>query len=204
MTHGALEDNFAQREIKSLIEKFEIERIIETGSYFGWSAKIFSTFVNKVDSIELNRDYFSRAKRNLEGFGNVNLHLGDSVKVMRKIIDEDEKKLLIFLDAHWQNHWPILDELNVIKEKKLKPVICIHDFFVPNGNKLRIGDNFVTVMEGKGSKFGYDQYKSTVLNFDYIKESIEGIFPEGFSFHYNNQVDLVDSGLIFIYPNTND
>jgi hypothetical protein len=205
MNHGALEDSFARQDIESLIKRFQIKRVVETGSYYGWSTKIFASLVEVVDSIEIEKQYFNRAKNNLQSTHNVNLHLGDSVEVMEQILKDGESNVLFFLDAHWKDHWPILNELNVIKNKNIKPVICIHDFFVPGGKKLRQpGGGFIIDQTYEGSKFGYDDHNSVPLDFDYIKETIKEIYPDGFSYHYNTDIDKVDSGLIYIYPTQND
>jgi len=205
MDYGALEDSFAKQDIESLITRFDIKRVVETGSYYGWSTKVFASLVESVDSIEIEPNYLEEAKKHLEGITNVNLHLGDSVAVMNEIVSENEKNILFFLDAHWQEHWPILNELGVIKNKKLKPVICIHDFFVPGGTKLRqTNGRIVSKHYFDGSKFGYDEFNSVALDFKYIENSLKEIYGEDFNYHYNTNTDKVDSGLIYIYPSNND
>jgi predicted O-methyltransferase YrrM len=205
MDYGALEDSFAKQDIESLITRFGIKRVVETGSYYGWSTKVFASLVESVDSIEIEPNYIEEAKKHLEGITNVNLHLGDSVTVMNEIVSENEKNILFFLDAHWQEHWPILNELEVIKNKKLKPVICIHDFFVPGGTKLRQKNGrIVSKHYFDGSKFGYDEFNSVALDFKYIENSLKEIYGEDFNYHYNTNTDKVDSGLIYIYPSNND
>ena len=202
MKNGALDDKIIYQEIKNLIDKFNITRVIETGTFLGWSTQVFANIVSTVDTIEINTEYVTKAKQNLQNFSNVNVHLGDSVSMLDQLINENETNLLVFLDAHRQGQWPILQELNVLKNKNSKPVICIHDFFVPGGTKIRThwGD-LIDHPENKGSKFGYDMYKNIPLDYEYIKDSLYEIFPEGFSYHYNSEVEKVDSGLIFIYPN---
>lgn len=202
MKYGALEDKIIYQEIKNLIDKFNITRVIETGTYLGWSTKVFADLVSMVDTIEVNSEYYKTAKQNLQNFSNVNIHLGDSVVMLDQLINQNETNLLVFLDAHWAEHWPILQELNVLKNKNSKPVICIHDFFVPGGNKIRNAKgDLVDDPESEGSKFGYDIYQNIPLDYEYIKDSLYEIFPEGFSYHYNSEIERVDSGLIFIYPN---
>ncbi len=201
MNKGALEDRYAKLEITKLIEKFSIKRIIETGTYKGWSTKEFATICDKIDTIEINSTYIQEAYDFLKEVKNVNIHEGSSPEVMRNIIKEGEENLLIFLDAHWENYWPVKDELNVIIEKNIRPVICIHDFFVPGGNIFV--DKYGRRINSKdGSKFGYDQYNGVALDLNYISEELNKLYPEGFEYHYSTQVSEVDSGLIFIYPKT--
>jgi hypothetical protein len=203
MECGALDDFFAKKEITELVKKFKINRIVETGTYLGWSTKILSDMVNNVDTIEVNKIYYNRSKLNLSDKKNINTHYGNSPEILNKIINKREN-ILFFLDAHWDKYWPLKDELNVISEKKIKPVICIHDFFVPNGNLLRQGNNFIIVEEGKGSKFGYDEYENQPLTFDLIKKEIYMIYGDDYEYHYTEQIEKVNSGIIYIYPKKND
>jgi predicted O-methyltransferase YrrM len=189
MIKGALEDKFVYDEFKKLINSHKINKIIETGTYHGWSTKKLSEFGVNVFSIEISEENFEIAKKNIseEKINNVEIILGSSPKILEKIIDYNEENLLVFLDAHWHNYWPIHDELNVFIEKKIKPIIIIHDFYVPDEN-------------GK-PKFGFDRYGEQNLDFKYIESFINKIYNEdGYNFHYNNKIDCVDSGLIYIYP----
>lgn len=204
MNKGALEDKHCRSDIESLVKKHNIKRIIETGSYKGWSTKILASFCEKVDTIEINDEYIAEAVAHLTEVSNVTIHKGSSPDVMEKIISENEKNLLIFLDAHWGDYWPINDELKVCYKKNIRPIICIHDFFVPGGNIIKdITDN-VSINPGLGSKFGYDQYRGKALDLNFIINELEMIYPNGFDYHYSNAVDEVDSGLIYIYPKEND
>jgi len=184
MEKGAFEDRFAFEEISKLIDKFKIKRIVETGTYLGWSTKKLCEFGINVDSIEINEEFYDEAKKNLK-FKNLKLHLGNSVDVLSEIIKEDEKNLLLFLDSHWYD-LPLLKELNILAEKKINPVILIHDFFVPD--------------EDGNAKFGFDSYDGNELNFNLIQNHIENIYGGIYEFHYTTEVDCVDSGIIYIYP----
>lgn len=189
MTRGALEDKFAYQEFTKLIEKFNVKKIIETGTYYGWSSIKLSEFNIPVFTIEYSKENYNIAEKNIneKKINNIKLILGSSPDILKEIIMEGEENLLLFLDAHWYDYWPIHDELRVCIEKKIKPIIVIHDFFVP---------------DGKGSsKFGFDKYKTQNLDFDYIKNHIVELYGENnFEYHYTEHIDTVDSGLIYIYP----
>jgi predicted O-methyltransferase YrrM len=190
MTKGALEDFFVKEEFKKLIEKFNIKRIIETGTYHGFSSTVLSEFNIPVQTIEISEDNYNIAKNNLinKNITNVEVILGSSSEILKNIINENENNLMLFLDAHWHHYWPIHDELNVCIDKKIKPVIAIHDFFVPNEN----GE----------PKFGFDRYYGQNLDLNYIQEHLDKIYGlNHYSYHYNDKIDCVDSGLIYIYPN---
>lgn len=189
MTKGAIEDLNAYNEFKKLINNFKIKKIIETGTYYGWSSIKLSEFGLPVKTIEFSTQNYNIAKNNIEEkkLHNVEVILGSSPNILNEILNDNEKDLLLFLDAHWGNYWPIHDELKVCIEKKIKPVIVIHDFYVPDNN-------------GK-AKFGYDSYNGQNLDYKYIEKFLITIYGEnGFSYHYTDKIESVDSGLIYIYP----
>ncbi len=102
-----------------------------------------------------------------------------------------EDNVIIFLDAHGGDYWPILDELKVIREKKIRPFIIIHDFFVPDEK------------DNSKAKFGYDSYNGIKLDLNYIKESLLKIYR-----NYNDNIHTyvysysisptLNSGVIYI------
>lgn len=169
----------------SLCEKYKLTKVVETGSYHGGSAKILSRYIRSIHTIENDPDLYKIAKDNLKGLPNVTLHFGSSQEVMEDILLEKEKNIFFFLDAHWDIYWPLLDELKVIAKKRIKPVIAIHDFFVP-----------------PDGKFGYDAHPrdGTILNFEYIKDSIEEIYHGKYEYFYNDKCSDINSGVIYIYP----
>jgi hypothetical protein len=137
---------------------------------------------NKFELIE------KEAVEHLKDTNNVTIHKGSSPDVMKNIISYDEKNLLVFLDAHWEDYWPVNDELKVLYERNVQPVICIHDFFVPNKNG--------------GAAFGFDKYGDQKLDLDYIKDFLNEIYGEGkYDYYYNSESDNVGQGVIYIYKN---
>lgn len=186
MSRGALEDKFAFGEVKKIVQERGIKRIIETGTYYGWSTKKLCELNLKVDTIEINESFFRSAKKSLEGL-NIGLYLGDSVKVLNEIIQEGEKDLLIFIDSHW-GELPLLEELKVIENKKIEPVILIHDFFVPD--------------ENGNAKFGFDTYKDVKLCIEYIQDSLDKIYTNGYDFYYTSEIEFINAGTIYIIPKT--
>jgi hypothetical protein len=168
-----------------LCAKYKLTKFIETGSYHGDTAKIVSRYIRDVHTIENNPELFKISQENLKNCLNVKLHFGSSQEVLKNILSEKEENIFFFLDAHWGIYWPLLDELQVIAEKQIKPVIAIHDFFVP-----------------PDGKFGYDAHPEdgTVLNFSYIEESIEKIYDGKYEYFYNKECSDINSGIIYIYP----
>ena len=188
MIQGALEDNFVYQEFKNLITRFNIKKIIETGTYYGWSTMKLAEFGIDVTTIEYSEENYKIAIDNFSktNFSNIKGLFGNSPEVLREILTNEDNDVILFLDAHWYDYWPIHDELKVCIDKKIKPVIIIHDFFVP--------DEYGT------PKFGFDRYENQNLDFNYIKSFLDEIYGEdNYDYHYNSESDNVGQGVIYIY-----
>jgi predicted O-methyltransferase YrrM len=190
MEQGALEDNFVYQEFKNLVSKFNINKIIETGTYYGWSTIRLAELGVQVITIESQEENYTIAVENISKskLTNIKPILGNSPEVLKEILTEEDNNTILFLDAHWYDYWPVHDELSVCIEKNIKPVIVIHDFFVPdvNGNP----------------KFGFDKYGDKILDLNYVKNFLDKIYGEKkYGYHYNNESDNVGQGVIYIYRN---
>lgn len=187
MIKGAFEDKYLRLELQKLIEDFNIDTIVETGTYKGWSTNILAQTNKKIITIEVNEESYKEAKEFNSKNSNIDFYLGSSQKVIDEVIQKSASHVLFFLDAHWGKYWPLLDELEVIHEKSLiSPVIIIHDFFVPDGT-------------GK-AKFGYDKYGNTILNYEYVKPKMDKIYGEEKYIHYCLQESETNAGVGIFIP----
>lgn len=169
-----------------LAKKHNCTTFFETGTWHGKTAQEVCRHIKEVITVEVNEQFHEIASKNLQGIGNVKLVLGSSPEVMEQTLSNNQEGLIFFLDAHWHEDWPLLDELRVIAEKNIKPVIMIHDFFVPgaDGNAL----------------FGFDSYQNQPLNYEYVREGLEKIYGvDGFNYFYSDKVEL-NSGLLYVEP----
>lgn len=188
-------DRFIKIELAILCNKFNVKTIVETGTFKGGSTLEFCSLADKVFTIEINKTYYETNTKLFQQHEQLPITAiqGTSPIEMRKIVKGVYGKFtspaLFYLDAHWHKYNPLLDELKVIKELKLKDcLIAIHDFKVP------------------GKKFGYDRFSDgTEYTFDFIKKSIEQIYGvDGYSYHYNSEAEGANRGIIFIYPKTQE
>lgn len=170
-------------------EKFNWNTFIETGTDKGWSTKIISKYFDKVYSCEIEQDRWKYYTNILEN-KNITILNGSSVDCLPKFFEEiGNDNFFLYLDAHWNGNWPILDELRLVAEWGYKPVIIIHDF-----------DN--------GLGFQFDRYRKEgeeteyLLNFDYVKESIEKIYgKDGYIFETNKEsFNYIKIGCAYFYP----
>lgn len=168
-----------------IAKRYNLTTFLETGTYLGWTSKIVSNYFEKVITIENNYQYYLEAVENLKENKNCYLYHGSSYEVMDKILKEGDDKIFFFLDAHWYEELPLLNELKIIKDKKIKPIIAIHDFFVPDENGM--------------AKFGFDTYGDQRLDFEYIKKALIEIYGEKFYIKFSSE-STNNSGVIYILP----
>lgn len=181
-------DTFAKDKMKKLIQKNGIKTVIETGTFIGSTTRHFSEWAEKVHTVELNPSNFSQARNNLSDKQNINFYLGNSSEVLDQILSGINKDELIFcfLDAHWNEYNPLLDELAVIAKHGFRPIIAIHDFKVPHHPEL-----------------GFDQYGEIVYEWAWIEEAVKKIFHGvTFTVEYNFKATGAKRGIVYLYMET--
>jgi hypothetical protein len=175
-------DLYIKQEIEKLILKFDIENVIETGTFMGSTAKVLSTMVKNVYTIELNDEHYNESNAYLKDLSNVKIIKGDSKEELDKIIPDLKGNTLCYLDAHFYVVCPLMDELKMIAKHKLKPIIVIHDFKVPGKPEL-----------------GFDAWNNQEFTWEWIKPVIEEIYGvNGYSYYYNSIAEGAKRGVIYI------
>lgn len=183
--HGFESDEIAAQRVKKLLQDFNVDLAVELGTYLGGTARRLAMMCQTVVTIEINIDHYARAAKTLEPCHNVALLFGSTVDVLpillRGLI---HKSLLFWVDSHWEANNPLLQELAIIAEHKIKPVLCIHDFKVLGHPEL-----------------GFDTYKDIVYEWSWIKPSIEMIYGvDGYEIEYNSLAEGAKRGIVYITP----
>jgi hypothetical protein len=178
--------------IEQLAKKHNLKAVIETGTFYGNTTARFTELGLPVKTIESQPLQFKAAYDNLKakGFdidqwdkGTIHLIQGHSQNCLNEVIKSTGvDSILFYLDAHWESHLPLLDELKHIAASGVKAVIVIHDFYVPN------------------SDFGFDTYHGQKLDFQFIEPCLSAIYPKGYNYFYNTVAEGHKRGLIFIEP----
>ena len=178
--------------IEQLAKKHNLKAVIETGTFYGNTTARFTELGLPVKTIESQPLQFKAAYDNLKakGFdvdawdkGTIHLIQGHSHNCLNEVIKSTGvDSILFYLDAHWESHLPLLDELKHIAASGVKAVIVIHDFYVPN------------------SDFGFDTYHGQRLDFQFIEPCLSAIYPKGYNYFYNTVAEGHKRGLIFIEP----
>jgi len=181
-------DTFLKERIQKLIEQYGIKTIVETGTFKGSTTVQFANMVDTVYTTEVNPEYYAEATKKFldKSIENIQHNLGSSVDILPKILPSipQPQVVLFFLDAHWGPNNPLLEELQIIADHKLQPVIAIHDFKVPGHPEL-----------------GYDTYGGQDYEWEWIKDKVEIIYgKDGYQVSYNAEAVGMKRGVIFITP----
>lgn len=178
-------DIYIKEQIEKFRDEFQIKEAIETGTHQGNSTDELGCIFGKVTSIEINVTYFTNCSKRFINRKDISMIKGNSPDVLIRILKTRIQPILFYLDAHWGNYNPLLDELSAIIYYGFnKSVICIHDFKVPERD------------------FGFDKFPNGKnYEFNEIKESIEKLYGKnGYEYFYNNKASGANRGIIFIYP----
>lgn len=198
-------DSFLKAKFEEVCKNYDIDTIIETGTYRGATTVQLAKMCNNVHTIEINEANFNEAKKRIDACEDklkIRQIFGSSEDVLDYLvpcIGEDLEqctvlykklyRIFFFLDAHWGDYNPLLDELKILAQLNIKPVIAIHDFYNPNH-----------------PDYGFDTYEDGKLIYDYayIEKSLEvlynGKLNEAFTIEYNGESEGAKRGVIFIYP----
>ena len=182
-TEAFNKDRYVLHEVKKIIKKYNIKNIFETGTYLGATTKVLSALVQNIYTVECNSSYFKKSEEFLKNCKNVKMYLGNSPEIMSKIIPNLKGNTLFFLDAHWYNYCPLIDEIKTIeKYKKENPVLIVHDFKVP------------------GKNFGYDSYNGQDYEYSWVEPHIKSLYSNKFTYKYNDVAEGSNRGVLYIFP----
>jgi len=98
---------------------------------------------------------------------------------------EGQDRHFFFLDAHWGNVCPLLDELDAIAQAGIRPVIMIHDWQVPDRPDL-----------------GHDYFPDgRPFALEHITTALDLIYGrEGWDYHYNDEAEGARRGILYVEP----
>ena len=191
-------DIYIGKEIKKLIKQFNVNTIIETGTWSAHTTREFATYGPKVITIDstlnhLHEEFGPNSHEELKRLG-IEYWVGDSSKLLGHLIKERSTlPLLFYLDAHGggengSNVNPILEELHQIAYPltAVHNVIVIHDFKVPGKEFGFNGGDW-----GRGWE---------PLSYELIEPYLQRIYPQGHRYHYNSRATGATRGVIYIYP----
>jgi len=133
--------SLTKKELDQIIETSALKEIffstfIETGTYKGNTIFAMEPFFNSLHTIEIKKEFYDTCKENYKG-NKIQFHLGDSSKILPKILSETQGDVIFFLDGHWsskdtgkgEKDVPLFEELDSIKSLLHgKALIIIDDY----------------------------------------------------------------------------
>lgn len=177
-------DTYVPIEFLKLKKMFNIEVVVETGSNYGHTTYWLAENFDSVYAIEITEKSFNESKKYCSKFNNIIYLNGSSIDLLSDVILEiKNKNTIFFLDAHGGYPCPTISELICIKEMNIKPIICIHDFYVP------------------GKNFLWDKYNDFEYKWENIEKYINDIYGnDNYEYYYNSEANGYNVGVIYIKP----
>jgi len=178
------QDTILQETFKQLVVKHKPDLLLETGTHKGDTTEYFASFNIPVLTTEINQEFYNSSKDKLKELNSVTLLLGDSAKVLKDNFTLiKDKKILAFLDSHFLNDQVLERELELFRELTQKPIIIIHDFYVPDKD------------------FGYDTWDGHRYDYNFYKKYLDDLYGEdGYTYFYNNDAVGCRRGVIVTEP----
>jgi hypothetical protein len=191
-------DGYLAAEVLRLKKAHGVTCALETGTCLGSTTLWLAENFDKVWTCEVNAAYYDLASERFTQYSKPHAIADNSFRiwndpltiVARRIdskiaVREDIQRVgLVFLDAHWNSHCPLLNELEAIAKAGAKPCIIIHDFHVP------------------GTTFGFDSMPDgTPFCYNLIEPYLIAIYgEEGFKTNYPTKVEGANRGWISVEP----
>jgi|GEM_PF-1946704 len=162
-------DNHIVQRVLELKAVFDIHDALETGTCLGETSRWLADNFRRCFTVEVNPETLCQAIR--KGTRpNIAFHCANSPEVLRSLAPLISGTSFVYLDAHWNDYWPLLDELQALRLLATPPVIAIHDFKVPNEAAL-----------------GYDSYRGVDLDFACVASSMDEIYgANNYRYEFNS------------------
>jgi len=115
--------------LNDVVKEFDLNSdnystFVETGTYVGDTVRSVQPYFEQVHTIEISKSLYDRFFREHPKYENVNVHLGDSTKVIPELLSKFDKnqKCVFWLDGHFSHGCtskgdkdvPLLDECKLI------------------------------------------------------------------------------------------
>lgn len=142
---------YKQELLRTYARAYELNILVETGTYLGEMIEAMLNDFTEISSIELSNDLYARAKERFQENTNVNLFQGDSGQILPKMLKKVRQPALFWLDAHYSSgitskgalNTPIIDELEIISRHPIKNHLILID-----DSRLFVGkDDYPTLIQ---------------------------------------------------------
>lgn len=181
----ALLDGQMRKRLREIIALHGITTVVETGIDKGGSTLLFSQMVPKVIGVDNDPKKIAIVTEALKQYGveNVTLMQMNSPAALRQIVEDglDVAHTLFLLDAHWQDYWPLKDEIRAIPRGQ--GILVMHDARVPGCPRL-----------------GVDEYKGQELNYEYLQDVLSEWSQDHLVEYNDDSAEVPRRGVMYVYP----
>jgi hypothetical protein len=163
--HG---DQLCQAFVTSICSRLNISSFVETGTYLGDTSEYMARVIPvPIYTCEVKESFYDSSADRLRRYTHVNVLCESSDRFIRRGIDQNllGKLPLFYLDAHWYDYWPLLDEIELINAQVPRCVVIIDDFQVPGRNDF----SFCAGGGGSPEFSGRTTVDSRLCNIDLIR-----------------------------------
>lgn len=126
---------FRQKIFEELTRKIDFSAIMETGTYTGTTTEFMCESSGlPVYTVENDSRHYGYAKARFLINQKVSVYFGDSRTFLNKMTQHPKVSdgvIFFYLDAHWDEDLPLLEEIRIIFNHWGKAVVMIDDFKVP-------------------------------------------------------------------------
>lgn len=133
-----------QEMVREIVRLLDVEVVVETGTFRGTSSEFFLHVTGRpLKSVEANARFYAYARRRLQTYADADLVLDDSRNYLRKLASDPRTTsatTLFYLDAHWHEDLPLVEEIRIIANAWRRAVVMIDDFRVPGDPGYRYDD----------------------------------------------------------------
>ena len=183
--------------VQELTTKYNIQTILELGTYRGTTTKKFTEIVPQVIGIEYCMSHLLKTFHTCINKKNLLLRWGKSYEEIPHIVSDVKGRLLIFIDSHWfEKDIPVIKELKVLTEYfQDNCLLVIDDIQVPERDDAFW--HIPTTFKG--------DMNPLYFSFNFIKSSLEELYPQGYDYYYNDKISTPNQerrfpGKMFVIP----
>ena len=116
-------------------KQYKISTLVETGTYLGETVELTKKYFKHIYTIELNKPLYDFTKRLFQRTRKIKIFLGDSSRVLPKILKTINCPCVFWLDAHYSGgitskstkETPIMQELKSVLRNKVKNHVILID-----------------------------------------------------------------------------
>ncbi len=116
-------------------QKYGLNTLIETGTYYGDMIEAVRNGFQNIYSIELGNELYNKANERFKGYKNIRIIHGDSGEVLARLLAQINEPVVFWLDAHYSTadtvkgstNTPIEQELRAIFNHRIKQHIILID-----------------------------------------------------------------------------